>query len=323
MATKDISQLPALILGGATFNTQYNDDPHAIPVADMLRYAFSNGITAIDTSPYYGPSELIYGAALHELRDEWPRDTYFICTKVGRVRLDEFDYSRAAVRASVLRSCERLHTRYLDMLYLHDIEFVADAQIWEALAEMRRLKDEGVVRNIGVSGYPVDFLYRIARGARARADVGPLDNVLSYCNLNLQNRTLEQYYERFVGECGLKTLCNGSILSMSLLTAGETRSFHPCSEELRERSARAARYLREQGVDLADLATKYALDRWRARGPTVLGCSNVREVEHALKNYREVLQNEGLTTREQALVDHVQRAIFGELLDSTWPSGRF
>lgn len=34
------------------------------------------GIRAIDTSVYYGPSEIVLGNVLHALRDEFPRSSY-------------------------------------------------------------------------------------------------------------------------------------------------------------------------------------------------------------------------------------------------------
>jgi aryl-alcohol dehydrogenase-like predicted oxidoreductase len=37
----------------------------------------------------------------------------------------DFDYSPATIRRSVRRSLQRLHTQYLDVVYLHDVEFVA------------------------------------------------------------------------------------------------------------------------------------------------------------------------------------------------------
>lgn len=66
MVGKNIEELPPLIIGGAVFNTQYNSDPHNISVSNILDVAFSKGLNAIDTSPYYGPSEEIYGKALRK-----------------------------------------------------------------------------------------------------------------------------------------------------------------------------------------------------------------------------------------------------------------
>ena len=41
-------------------------------VTDIRRY----GISAFDTSPYYGPSEIILGNALEALKHEFPRSSY-------------------------------------------------------------------------------------------------------------------------------------------------------------------------------------------------------------------------------------------------------
>lgn len=319
----DITKLPPLILGGAVVNTQYNDDPTKIPLVDMLRFGFSHGIRAIDTSPYYGPSEMFYGDALERIKEEFPRNSYYICTKVGRIQLDEFDYSREHVRFSVLRSCQRLKTDYLDLVYLHDVEFVPMEQSLEALKELKLLKDEGIIRNFGLSGYPVEYIYQLTKHcAHSEPSIGPLDAVLSYCNLNLQNTILHDYWPRWKHEAQLKMINNGSILSMSLLRSQETREFHPCSDQLRQLATEAAKYCSQKGVELADLATRYAISEWLNKGSTVLGVSDVNELEAALKSYWTVLHNNGkLSQDDQTLISHIQTNIFGPHMNEQWPSG--
>lgn len=111
-------------------------------------------------------------------------------TKCGRFGSAQFDYSPASVRRSVLQSLQRLNTTYLDVVYLHDIEFVAegvgygtpgsgfhgqgltdkreeyglapgqegqvrgpgDEQILAGIGELRKLKEEGLVKAIGITG---------------------------------------------------------------------------------------------------------------------------------------------------------------------------
>lgn len=245
----DITSLPPLILGGATLKQEYNDDPSKVPIVEILKLAFSSGMSAIDTSPYYGPSEAIFGRALESIKEEFPRNTYFICTKVGRIQLDEFDYSRENVRFSVNRSCQRLKTDYLDLVYMHDIEFVPLGQTIEALKELKLLKDEGIIKNFGVSGYPVDYLRYVTKYVYEKEpSIGPLDSVLSYCNLNLQNRLLKDQSDDWVKDSRLKTINNGSILAMSLLRSQPTHSFHPCSQELRDCADQASKYCEENSV---------------------------------------------------------------------------
>jgi D-arabinose 1-dehydrogenase len=69
----------------------------------------------------------VLGTALKALETEFPRGTYKLLTKVGRYgpNATDFDYTPATIRRSVRRSLQRLHTQYLDVVYLHDVEFVA------------------------------------------------------------------------------------------------------------------------------------------------------------------------------------------------------
>ena len=160
--------LPPLILGTATFNTQYVADPRAMPYARIVERALCDlGVCAFDTSPYYGPSETLLGDALAAIPAARApaRADYFLATKCGRIAADAFDYSPAAVRYSVLRSCRRLHTPYLDLVYAHDVEFVTPAEVLDTVRELRRLRDPARgarVRYVGISGFPAAVLAGLA-----------------------------------------------------------------------------------------------------------------------------------------------------------------
>lgn len=322
MEYKDIAELPKLILGGTVLSEQYNQNPKSLPLVCMLKLAFKKGFNAIDTSPYYGESETIYGNALEQIKDEFPRSSYFICTKVGRIELDKFNYSPEHIRFSVIRSCERLKTSYLDLVYLHDVEFVEIEMIFDALRELKCLKEEGIINNFGLSGYPVEFLQYVSEKCVDISDIGPLDAVLSYCHLNLQNTKLLDYHSDFFQKSKIKVLSNGSILSMSLLRSAITHEFHPGSQELHDCANRAAKYTLTKNIELADLATRYALSKWLKKGPTILGVSNMKELEHALQNFETVINNNGkLTSDDEMMVRHIQENIFGSHMNETWKSG--
>lgn len=319
--TGALKGISPLIMGGAVFNTQYNDEPASIEVKKLLVSAFQKGINAIDTSPYYGPSEELLGDALKELLAEKKivRENYYICTKVGRVKLDDFDYSPEWIRKSIARSLQRLGTSYLDVVFLHDVEFVQTSQIYTALKTMMELKKEGIIHNVGISGYPVDFLYQIASAVPAVAGIGPLDIVMSYCNMCLQNNTLLKYYDKFM-QTGIKLLDNASILSMSLLRAQETRSFHPGPSELKNRVAELATEFKNKQVDLAELATRYAIREWIGKnGRTVIGVSNVAELNSAWEQYQLVVSGK-LDEDDSKRVQYAQ-SFLGEHFNETWSSG--
>lgn len=316
-----LSGLSPLILGGAVFNTQYNPDPELMPVAALVRHAFANGINAIDTLPYYGSSEELLGKALAAVADEYPRSLYYICTKAGRVRLDEFDYSPAAIRALVLRSLQRLNTSYLDLVYAHDCEFVSYSQAMEALRELALLKKEGLIRHFGFSGYPLPHLVEIAKRCAEDPLVGPADAVLLYLNGCLQNTSLFDTGYAALKAHGVGVVLNGSILSMLLLRSQSTMDFHPASPALRAAAQQVARRLHDTyGEELAELATRFAMREMHTRhAPTVLGVLSIPELDLALANHALVSQNND-AERDAEMVASVKQW-FGPHWNETWSSG--
>ncbi|MGE7136086.1 aldo/keto reductase [Luteibacter sp. NPDC031894] len=163
-----------LAFGGAPVGNLYSavDEAEAL---SAIHHAWDGGIRHFDTAPYYGfgLSETRIGYALAGL----PRASYTLSTKVGRLiedaeghrgqddgfavegRAARFDYSRSGVRRSLEASLRRLGIEHVDILFLHDIgslthgdrhpQVLAQA-LDEALPEMARMRDEGLVGAIGI-----------------------------------------------------------------------------------------------------------------------------------------------------------------------------
>jgi aryl-alcohol dehydrogenase-like predicted oxidoreductase len=305
--------LPPLILGTATFNQQYVPDPHSMPYRDIVARALSLGVNGFDTSPYYGPSETLLGNALDRLMHPeasesshanpapLQRSSFFLVTKAGRIASSEFDYSPSWVRYSILRSLQRLHTPYLDLVYMHDVEFVSRAEVLGAVRELRRLRDEeGIIRYVGISGFPVEVLCELAEMIRVETGE-PLDAVLSYGHFTVQNRRLglpwveEEEEGEGVGggreasplarlkNAGVDVVLNASMLGMGLLTSkgipadpqssgeiGETASpvaqWHPSPPELRRACKKLAEAAAEAGERLESVAIRWSLAEWARIG---------------------------------------------------------
>ncbi|KAI0173115.1 Aldo/keto reductase [Hypoxylon sp. FL1284] len=306
--------LPPLIMGTGTFNTQYVPDPFDMPALSIVSRALDLGVRAFDTSPYYGPSELILGDALAHpsVAARYPRDTYRLVTKAGRVAGDEFDYSPAWVRYSVLRSLERLHTSYVDLVYMHDVEFVSTHEVLAAVRELRRLRAEGLVRHVGISGYPVARLCALAEAVRR--DTGePLDAVLSYGHHTIQNTALaaDDATARFTA-AGVDVVLNASMLGMGLLTtrgadAGPMASWHPSPEGLRRACQDLVPVAAAAGERLEVVAIRWALDNWSRVGASrgvrtprlpagdrvgvsVMGVASVAELEETCRVFNSVME---------------------------------
>lgn len=125
--------------------------PDEQEVARLLNGVLDLGVNYIDTAPAYGLSEQRIGATIDHRRDE-----YVLSTKVGETYEDgqsSFDFSSPAIRHSITRSLERLRTDTLDLVFIHsdgnDLHILNHT---DAVETLQQLRDQGLVRAIGMSG---------------------------------------------------------------------------------------------------------------------------------------------------------------------------
>jgi hypothetical protein len=144
-----------------------DDVGHAM---EILQQAVDLGVDFVDTADSYGPgvSERLIREALH------PYDDVVIATKGGLLRNRDTDWLPHGdpdyLRNAHLCSCDRLGVDTIDLYQFHrpdpDVPFEDSV---EALAE---LKDDGVVRHVGLSNVSVEQL----ETAREMVDVATVQN---------------------------------------------------------------------------------------------------------------------------------------------------
>ncbi|KAJ2158696.1 hypothetical protein GGF46_003592 [Coemansia sp. RSA 552] len=324
---------PRLGLGCGVFSGAYGPVGQE-QATEAVCSAFESGITLVDTSPYYGDSEVKLGEALRELQPKYPRGSYEICTKLGRYGYSrkDFDYSADRVVSSVHKSMQRLQTTYLDMVLCHDVEFVDISDVVDkALPKLFELKRQGVVRQVGVSGYPLDVLLRIAQIQYERGC--PLDVCLSYCTFNLHCQLLPRYVPLLRG-AGIRTIVAASPLSMGLLHQDATPNWHPAKAELKAAIAQCIEILRSQpqpldgthgtGITLASMAESYAFS-YTGVDVHLVGAQSRSEVECAVDAYQRAqtlqLASGGKYPDEaaQGMYERVQ-SILRPFAEYTWES---
>lgn len=180
-------------LGGAAIGNLFTvvSDGDAAAVLDR---AIWDGCRTFDTAPHYGNglSEHRFGAALRKL----PRDSFVLSSKVGRLLRpggeprdahgyvgglpfsQHWDYSADGVRRSVEDSLQRLGLDRLDVAYVHDCDAVTHGEahaavlrqvIAEALPALRRMKEEGLLRYVGLGVNDVQVCLDVLE--RAELDV--------------------------------------------------------------------------------------------------------------------------------------------------------
>lgn len=238
-------------LGQEFRKVDVNEALRAVPAA------LDAGMNYIDTSPFYGRgmSEVLLGIAFQNI----PRDKYILSTKLGRYDLNHFDFSAKRVVESIDVSLHRMGIEHIDIVFCHDIEYVELSQIVEeTLPALKKLKEAGKVRFVGISGYPM----KIFRYVLDRTD---LDVILSYNQYTLQNRKLESIIP-YLKEKGVGII-NAGPFAARLLTNAPLPVWHKEPEEVKATCRKAAEFCKSKGVDIAKLAVQFSI-----RNPDMTTC---------------------------------------------------
>ncbi|MFN9719774.1 MAG: aldo/keto reductase [Planctomycetota bacterium] len=283
-------QLPILSFGASSLGQEFR----SVQLDEALRsvrVALDCGLNFIDTSPFYGRgmSEVLLGIALRGV----PRESYLLCTKLGRYDLGHFDFSAKRVAESVDVSLHRLGTDHLDIVLCHDIEFVPMQQIVEeTLPALRRIQQSGKVRFIGFSGYP----QKIFRFICDQADV---DCVLSYNQYTLQNTRFLDETIPYLKAKGIGVM-NAGPFSARLLTNAPLPAWLKEPEDVKAAARKAAALCTERGTDIAKLAVQFSCEHPDI-ATTVAGSANPVNISNWAKWLSEPI--------DRSLLEEVQ-AIF-------------
>jgi diketogulonate reductase-like aldo/keto reductase len=230
-------------MGGAAVPDTSNDEKDLAGI----RAALDHGITHIDTAELYGMghTEELIGQVIKD----YDRSGLIITSKV----LMGMGGGYAGVLQACHASLERLGSDYLDLYLLH--RFPA-TRIEEIMRAMNQLKDEGLIKNIGVSNMTINRLQKV----QSLTDHPIVCNQLEY---SLHSREAEQ--------CGVIKYCQDNGI---LVTA-----WGPLSKGALE-----------QGGILDDMAKKYnktpyqiALN-WLISQPSVVTIPKTSNPEHLEEN---------------------------------------
>ena len=257
-----------------------------------VHQALESGINFFDSSPYYGGglAEERLGAALKGRRDQ-----VIVGTKAGRYGVDDFDFSPARIRDGVHRSLQLLQTEYVDILQLHDIEFVSlEGVLTDAYGELSRLRDEGKCRFIGMTGYSL----RALRRAIAETD---LDVVLNYAHFTLLNTELTDGLLP-TAHANDTAVINAAAVALGLLTPGGLKADIPVSEAVIAAARRANDICRRHSIDIAFLANQFAIQR-SGCPTTVIGTTKSHHLESAVRAATEPIDDDLLSEVLAATVD--------------------
>ena len=172
---------------------------------DTIVHAFELGINFIDTAPGYGfgASEEVIGQALKSL----PRDKIILATKFG-LNLKQVtnvfrDSRKELILTEVEDSLRRLKVDYIDLYQVHWPDPLTPQQ--ETAGVLKKLKEQGKIRAIGVSNYTLDQV-------NAFSEVIPIDAIQHPFNIferEVENTILAYCLKNKICSIGYSSLCRG------------------------------------------------------------------------------------------------------------------
>jgi D-threo-aldose 1-dehydrogenase len=283
-------ELGRLGLGTAPLAGLYEavDEDDAYAVVDR---AWELGIRTFDTAPYYGSglAEQRLGTAL---RDR-PRNDFVVSTKVGRLlrpgtsawhdapALEAyFDFSYDSALRSLEESLERLGLDRVDIALVHDPDDHYDEALAGAYRALAQLRDEGVVRAIGVGMNQSELLCRFAREADP-------DCFLLAGRYTLLDRSGADELLPLCVERGIAVIAGG-VFNSGVLAGGDTYDYGSASNDVLERVERLRATCAGLDVPLPAAALQFPL-RHPAVATVLVGCRTAEEVAEDVRLLEEEL----------------------------------
>jgi aryl-alcohol dehydrogenase-like predicted oxidoreductase len=193
-------EVSVLALGGV-IGMQLPPSPDHDPGA-IAEQALDLGITYFDTAPSYnsGQSETNYGPVVARRRGD-----VFLATKTG-------DRSYDGTRRSIEQSLKRLQTDHVDLLQIHGVSDRDDLAAWGkpdgVVSALRKLRDEKVVRFLGVTGHDS------AQALRRAIEMYEFDTLLTTLNPVSRRRP---YREELLAAANRKQM---GVIAMKVMGGG-------------------------------------------------------------------------------------------------------
>jgi len=244
-----------------------------------LEAVFESPVNFLDTAASYGDgeSERRIGEVLKR-RGGLPEGVV-LATKADR-DLQTGEFSGDQMRRSVERSLKLLGLDRLQIVYLHDPEHESFEHIMapggpvEVLFELR---DEGIVKHLGVAGGPIELMIRYVETSLFEA-------AITHNRYTLLDRSAEPLLD-VAAERGV-ALSNAAPYGSGILAKGPDiyarYEYQEAPEEMIEKVRRMQEACRELGVPLAAAALQFSMRDPRIVS-TVVGMSRPERVGQTLE----------------------------------------
>lgn len=208
-----------------------------------------------------------------------PED-FVIATKADRDP-ETGDFGAEQVARSVDKSQRLLGIGKLPIVYLHDPEhspftFEQILSFQGPVAKLHRLKAEGIIGHIGISGGPIDMMRRYV-------ETGEFEAVITHNRFTLLNRSAEPLI-KIAAEQGL-AIVNAAIYNGGILAKGFMSypyyAYREATSDIIQRIQKLEEICQRYNIPLSAVALQFSLRDPRITS-TVIGMSSPEEVDQTL-----------------------------------------
>src|SRR5829696_3420008 len=251
---------------------------------ETLRAVLDSQINFLDTAASYGDgeSERRIGGMLEEMGGL--PEGVVLATKADR-DLKSGDFSGEQMRRSVERSLRLLGLDRLQLVYLHDPEYLNEPgrEPYEYMMApdgpvevLIDLKEQGIIEHLGIAGGPIDLMIRFV-------ETDLFEAVITHNRYTLVNRTAEPLLDG-AAERGVAAL-NAAPYGSGILVKGPDAyaryEYREAPQEMVEQVRAMEIACREFDVPLAAAALQFSLKDHRIVS-TIVGMSRPERVEQTL-----------------------------------------
>ena len=220
------------------FGTSYIAEAPESNAVATIRRAYEGGVNYFDLATAEGRTFSYFGTALSDVRDNVMYQIHFGADYSAGTY--GWNTDTEVVKRSVSWQLERLKTDYIDYGFIHCIDELSDWEDYQkngAFEYLMRLKEQGVVRHIGLSSHtpatiqrvldeaPVDMLmfsvnpgYDYQKGEYAKGSVEERGAVLRRCET------------AGIGISVMKPFSGGQLLDASISPFGKVLTKYQCMQ---------------------------------------------------------------------------------------------
>lgn len=248
-----------------------------------IRTAIENGIHIFNTGDFYqkGESQVVLGEALKDV----PREDYYVSLKFGvtfRLTGAKLDVRPKNIRPQLVAALDKMGLQYVDLYQPARQDITIPVE--DIMTELVKLKEDGLIKNIGLSEVGADTLRRAHK-------IHPVHSV--EVEYSLLNREIENELIPTAKELGVQVVAYGAVghgvLTEKVINGGMTNPMmtrgilSPFNKKHNLQILKAfAEIAQKQGLTMSELALAWT----QAKYDNVLSLIGTTKPEHFLSSLK-------------------------------------